>query len=90
VSLSNEISPEARAPPRKSSKTKTISAAAVVQQPLEVDSLLETAQPSDKFFGLEPVILPVNRSMERSLIEEPVTGVADLEDAETSPRGGLS
>ena len=85
MSLNHEVSPETRHHPhRKSSKTKTTSAATTVVQSFDEDSLvLEAATlSSDKFFGMEPVVVAVNRSKERSLLMEPALEEAAEEDAE--------
>jgi hypothetical protein len=84
VSFSQKHPPELRPPLRKSSKAKAISITSPQQPPS--DNLLDASGvASPKYFGMEPVIVEVNRSMERSLNKEPVldtTGVSDEEEEE--------
>ncbi len=84
-----EKSPEASARPslRKSSKTKAASSASIA--PPQEDAETWPQSPADKFFGVEPVIVLVNRSLERSLNAEPIvdeTEEGEEDDSETPPR----
>ena len=59
------------------------------QPPSMQDSMLELAALTpEKFFGMEPVIVEVNRSMERSLNKQPVllaTAEEEDDDAAEGP-----
>jgi hypothetical protein len=84
-----EKSPEAAARPslRKSSKTKAAPSSSVA--PPQEGAETWPQSPADKFFGVEPVIVLVNRSLERSLNAEPIvdeTEDGEEDDSETPPR----
>ncbi len=89
----NEKSPEAAARPslRKSSKTKAAPSSLVAPPQEDADSWSGEASqsPADKFFGVEPVIVLVNRSLERSLNAEPIvdeTEEGEEDETVTPPR----
>ncbi len=85
----NEKSPDAAARPSLRKPSKTKAAPSSTGAPPQEDAETWPQSPADKFFGVEPVIVLVNRSLERSLNAEPVVDETEdgkEDETETPPR----